>query len=61
VTDPVPSTLASAPGTLDQRVALLAHYMASTFATSGAGDAAILAVDQMAATSQQVSLVQPQH
>ena len=61
VTDPVPSTLASAPGTLDQRVALLAQYMASTFATSGAGDAAILAVDQMAATPQQVSLVQPQH
>jgi hypothetical protein len=70
VTDPpVLSTLAGAQdqhGTLqdlalDQRVALLGQYMASTFAASGAGDAAILGADPMAAAQQQTFLAQPQH
>jgi hypothetical protein len=70
VTDPpAPSTLAGAQDrngalqdlAVDQRVALLGQYMASTFTPSGAGDAATLPADPMAPTPQQVSLVQPQH
>jgi hypothetical protein len=46
-------------------MALLGNYMAAAFATSGAGDVGILAVNSMAGISEQVSLVsrstQPGH
>ena len=64
---PVLSTLAGAQDrngalqmALDQRVALLGQYIASAFATSGAGDAAIPVADPTAAPPQQ-TFAQPQH
>jgi hypothetical protein len=55
------SQTVSTQDALAQRVALLGQYMASTFATSSAGDAATLVADPTVATPPQSLLAPPEH